>query len=219
MAETEDFELAAALVSALGEPVPHDAARETEAAALLQGLADDRQVLKKAAALCGKPEEPKQFYLCEKIYSLLGRDYDAETVRCAEAYLASPGWEALPSGQTLERGVKVDLSARVRAGVLMDLGGAYAGLGQEEKACAVCLRAYELEPYRAEYAVSVSGALVKSGKTREALDFLLLQKSSPYYRPVRYRGAGGEPHSDTGFRNIIDAQILRVMKRLEDGGK
>ena len=92
----DNFELAAALLTLLGEPVPHDPQRDAAAVALRKGQPDDRSALLKIAGLCGEPETPGQLYLCTKIYSWLGRQYDAKTVKCAEADLSTSGWEALP---------------------------------------------------------------------------------------------------------------------------
>lgn len=215
--ETADFELAAALVSLLGEPVPHDPAKEADAAALRRQFPDDRHALLKAAELCGEPKTPRQFYLCTKIFSWLGRQYDARTVECAEAYLLSPGWDALPSGQTTERGVKTDLAAHSRAGILMDLGVAYAGMENYERACSAYLKAYETEPYRIEYAVEASSAMVCLGREKEAMDFLLLQKHSPYCRTVKYRGSTGRMCYDSFYRDTLDRRINCLKKQMENG--
>ena len=59
--QTTGFELAAALVSLFGEPVPHDPEQDAEAAALREKLPDDRSALLKAAELCGEPKTPGSF--------------------------------------------------------------------------------------------------------------------------------------------------------------
>lgn len=216
MKETADFELAAALVSLLGEPVPHDPGQDAAAAALRERLPDDRSALLKAAELCGTRKTPGQLYLCTKIFSWLGRQADAKTVECAEAYLETPGWEALPEGEAEERGVKIDLFAHSRAGILADLGGAYAGMGNYEKACSVYGKAYELEPYRIGYAVEASNTMVLLGRAGEAVDFLLRQKRSPYCRTVKYRDATGRICYDSSFRDTLDCQIAALEKRMKN---
>ena len=132
------------------------------------------------------------------------------------AYLATPGWEALPAGNMEERGVKIDLLARSRAGIFADLGGAYAGMGNYEKACSAYGKAYELEPYRIGYAVELSSAMVLFGRGEEALAFLLRQKKSPYCRTVKYRGITGQFCYDSSFRDTLDLQIAGLKKRLVD---
>ena len=212
----DDFELAAALVSLLGEPVPHDPGQDAAAAALRERLPDDRSALLKAAELCGTRKTPGQLYLCTKIYSWLGRRYDAKTVKYAEAYLSTTGWGELPRGMVQERGVRIDLAARNRAGILADLGGAYAGQGDYEKACAAYEKAYELEPYRIGYAVEFSNAMLLFGRGEEALQFLLQQKRSPYCHTVKYRGVTGGFCYDSSFRDTLDIQIALLEKRLKN---
>ncbi len=216
MVQTDDFELAAALLALLGEPVPHDPKLESAAAALRQRLPDDHSVLLKAAELCGEPKTPGRLYLCTKIFSWLGRQYDADTVKCAEAYLASSGWDALPSGKTLERGVEIDLGTQNRAGVFADLGSAYAGLGNYEKACSAYGKAFELEPYRIEYAIELSNALMLFGRGEEAVQFLQRQKKSLYCRTMKYRDVTGQICYDSSFRDALDSQITGIKKRLEN---
>lgn len=212
------FELAAALVSLLGEPVPHDPAADAEALSLRKELPDDRRALLKAAELCGKPHTSAQFYLCTKIYSWLGREYDGQTIQCAEACLSLPLWEALPTGTREQEGVTVDLSAHVRAGIFSDLAGACAGTGQYEKACSAYLRAYGLEPYNVNFAMEVSNVLVLLGRQNEAMDFLLLQRKSPCCRVVRYRDREGTVRFNSTFRDILDRQIACLQKRFERNG-
>lgn len=212
----DDFELAAALLTLLGESVPHDPGRDAAAAALRKSQLDDHSALLKIAGLCGEPETPGQFYLCTKIYSWLGRQYDAKTAKYAEAYLSTPGWEALPRGTAQEHGVKIDLTARSRAGILADLGGAYAGQGDYGKACAAYGKAYELEPYRIGYAVELSNAMLLFGRGEESLQFLLRQKKSPYCHTVKYRGVTGGFCYDSSFRDTLDIQITLLEKRLKN---
>lgn len=216
MVQRDDFELAAALLAMLGEPVPHDPKLEPTASILRQRLPDDRSALLKAAELCGEPNTPGHLYLCTKIFSWLGRQFDADTVKCAEAYLAAPGWDALPKGKTLERGIEIDLETQTRAGIFADLGSAYAGLGKYEKACSAYGKAFELEPYRIEYAIEFSNALMLFGRGEEALQFLQRQKKSPYCRTVKYRGVTGQICYNSSFRDTLDSQITGIKKRLEN---
>lgn len=216
MVQTDNFELAAALLWLLGEPVPHDAKLEPAAAALRQRLPDDRSALLKAAELCGEPKTPGILYLCTKIFSWLGRRYDTDTVKCAQAYLASPGWDALPRGQMLERGIEIDLETQSRAGIFADLGSAYAGLGNYEKACSAYGKAFELEPYRIEYAIELSNTLMLFGRGEEAMQFLQRQKKSLYCRTMKYRDATGQICYDSSFRDTLYSQISGIKKRLED---
>ena len=115
-----------------------------------------------------------------------------------------------------ERGRKIDLAARSRAGILVDLGSAYAGQSDYGKACAAYEKAYELEPYRIGYAVELSNAMLLFGRGEEALQFLLRQKKSPYCHTVKYRGVTGGFCYDSSFRGTLDIQIALLEKRLKN---
>jgi tetratricopeptide (TPR) repeat protein len=219
MSETDPFALAAALLSLLGEPVPHDTNLEGAAAAFRGCMQDDRSALLEVARLCGEPRTPQQLYLCTKLYSRLGRQYDAKTAQYAASYLASPGWEELPQGKVELRGIPIDRSAQSRAGVFADLGGACAGMGDYTGACSAYGKAYALEPYRIGYAVQLADALALAGRADEALKFLLEQKKSYYYRPVKYRGVTGAIRRDSTFRDTLDVRIAEMKKRLQDAAQ
>ena len=219
MSESPCFELAAALFSLLGEPVPHDPSANAEAVTLRERLQDEDCVLQKALELCGTPQTPAQFYLCTKLCSWLGRECGELTIQYARDYLASSGWEAVEGGAVENRGVTVDRSASVRAGILADLARAYAGEQKYEKACASYLRAYETEPSNVNYAIEVSNALVLSGRLKEALDFLNHQKQSPYYREVKYRDQNGKIRYNSDFRDLLERQIVCLQSRLKRFGK
>ena len=205
--------LAASILALLGEPVPHHAAEDAEATALRQKFPDDDSLLLKAAELCGTPQTPEQLYLCTKIYSWLGRQYAEKIAACAEAYLASAGWNALPAGIIEECGVKVDLAARSRAEIFSILGSAYAGMHKYQKACAAYYRAHQLEPYRIDYVIEISDVLVHSEKPQEAIDFLTEQKLSPYYKTVKYRNACGKMCFNSEFRDSLDHRLAALRAR------
>lgn len=214
MNKTDGFELAAALLALLGEPVPHSENAVAPAEELLRRRSDARRAVLDAVRVCGTPKTPREFYLCTKLYGRLGRQYDAKTAESAAAYLASPGWEELPRGKEEVRGVSVDLSVRNRAGIFADLGTARAGLGDDAGACSAYGKAYALEPFRVGYAVQLADALARSGRVGEALEFLTEQKKSPYYPAARYRGVTGEIRRDSSFRDMLDARIEEMKKRL-----
>lgn len=213
--QKNDVELAAALFYLLGEPVPHDSSREAQAATIKEQFSDTKQALLKVVELCGEPHTAQEFYLCAKACSWLGRQYDSMTVQFANAYLVSSGWNALPSGTKTENGIPINLSDRYQDGVLADLGGAYAGLGQFVTARSAYLKAYDLEPYNVMYAIEASNTLVQLGRALEAYDFLLLQKKNPYYKPTKYRDEFGEMNYNYFFRESLDQQIEKLNRLLK----
>lgn len=213
--ERRDAQLAAALLSLAGEPVPHDAGRETEAAGLRKQAGSDENALRAVLALCGEPHTPQEYYLCEKACSWLGGEEAGRLIRCAEAYLLSAGWDALPSGTVEERGIRIDLADRVRACVLSELAGALSRENRCSEAESRWMEAFRLEPYRAAYVSAAAAMLVRLGREREALDLLLNQRKSFYYRPVSYREASGEKKVNDDFRRAVDlaaAKLSREMK-------
>lgn len=213
MSMPHNVSLAASILALLGEPVPHNAAEDAEAKILRQKLPDDDSLLLRAAELCGTPQTPEQLYLCTKIYSWLGRQYGEKIAACAESYLASEGWNALPAGITEECGIKVDLAARSRAEIFSLLGSAYAGMHMYQKACAAYYRAHRLEPYRIGYIIEISDVLVRSGRAQEAFDFLTEQKHSPYYKTVKYRNACGKMCFNSEFRYSLDHRLATLKAR------
>ncbi len=202
-------DLAAALLALLGERVPHDEDLERRAAELIREAGSREKAFLKVTELCGRPRTPRQCYLCTKAYSRLGAKYSLQTIRCAERYLASPGWAELPDGDKMENGIRVNLAARCRAGILMNLAGALEESGDQRNAYYNYIEAYGLEPYNAMCAIKAANVLARLGRMQEAYRFLQLQKRSVYYRPVKYRDALGQARSNDLFRQLIDAHLLR----------
>ncbi len=216
MSGKTDVELAAALFSLIGEELPHDRQKDAEAAQRRKQMPDDRQVLLSILALCGEPKTPQQLYICAKAYSWLGAAYSEKAVQAIEAYLASPGWNELPSGTVMEEGIRVSLRVRQRANLYLDLGSGYAAAENLEKAASAYMNAYGLEPYRILCAVEVSNLLVRRGKNKEAMKFLVQQKKAPYYRTQRFRDKNGQMCYNTFFRDSLDRQIEKLKKVIPD---
>lgn len=205
-----DPELAAALLFLLGEPVPHDPKLE-KAAGEIQKATDDRQkLLSEVIELCGEPTTPQTLYLCEKAYSWLGKGYSRETVRLAKAYLEGEEWDALFGRTEVVDGIQVDRGDASRAGVLIDLAGAQEGIGALEEAYSNYRQAYELEPYNAMVVVKAAEVLSKLRGREEALNFMLQQRSSLYYEPVKYHDSLGRLRRNEVFRELIEAHILKL---------
>ena len=207
-----DAELAAALFSLMGEPMPHDPRREAEAAGLRRRAGSGADALRTVLELCGEPHTPQEYYLCEKVCSWLGVEYRSRLIRYAEAYLASPGWDSLPSGEAVEKGLRIDLADRARAGVLSELAGALSSERRYEEAESRYMQAFELEPYRAEAAVAASVMLVRLGKAEEAKDLLERQKKNFYYRPVSYKDASRQKRVNDDFRRTVDIALMKLEK-------
>lgn len=146
--QNPDFELAAALFSLLGEPVPHPPGLDAEAERLKREAADKWELYQHILHLCGNPESPEQEFLCAKVYGRMGKEHSGDVIRCAEAYLHSKGWEALGQTSREEDGIRVEGEASSRASLLLDLAAAYESAEQMEQAYSCARKAYLLEPYR-----------------------------------------------------------------------
>ncbi|MVB11560.1 hypothetical protein CAFE_22800 [Caprobacter fermentans] len=208
--DTVNPELAAALFYLLGESVPHDPKLEKEAGSIWDSLNDRQQLLLKIIELCGEPVEPRELYLCEKAYSWLGGSYCRQTIQFATRYLDSEGWDALSGRAEIVEGIQVDYGESRRAGVLIDLAKALEETGRLEEAYSKYLDAYDLAPYNAMIAVKAAEVLSISRGRKEALNFLLQQRSSLYYEPVKYKDSAGNVHRNKVFQELIESQIIKM---------
>lgn len=208
-----NFQLAAALFSRAAEPVPHDSHLDEEAQRLEHEIGDRETILSRILQLCGKPALPEQYFLCTGIYSRLGKEFAADVIRCGEAYLGSKGWSQLDEITREEDGIRVDAAKSSRASLYTDLAAAYETTGQLEKAYSCARRAYLLEPYREEYAGKAADLLFRLRGKKEAMDFLLEQRNSFYYRPIRYRDVFGNGKVNDRFRRQLDDEIHKCERR------
>ncbi|WP_411677698.1 hypothetical protein [Caproicibacter sp.] len=208
--DTVNPELAAALFYLLGESVPHDPKLEKEAGRIWDSTNDRQRLLLKIIELCGEPVEPRELYLCEKAFSWLGESYSRQTIQYANRYLESKGWDALFGRAEMVEGIQVDYGESRRAGVLIDLAKALEETGRLEEAYSKYLDAYDLAPYNAMIAVKAAEVLASSRGRKEALNFLLQQRNSLYYEPVKYKDSAGNVHRNNIFQELIESQIIKM---------
>lgn len=215
--EETDDDLAAALFYILGKPVPHRTSLEETARRIWEKSGNREEILHKIIALCGSAETPKQKYLVAKAYSWLGKDYDEEMIAAANDYLHTSGWSELSGKQVEQDGISVNQGTVQHSSILLDLARAQEGMGHLNAALFNFMEAYRMEPYRAMYVIKAADVVMKLHGKEEALTFLEEQKKSKYYEPVRYTDAQGNVRHNDLFKQLLDAQILKL--REEDGGK
>jgi tetratricopeptide (TPR) repeat protein len=203
-------ELAAALLWALGENVPHDRALEAEANRQKAEKASREELLQKVILMCSNPITPMQLYLTAKAYSLLGSGFYSQTIQFMREYLKSGGWDKLSGRSVMENGILINHLCMLRAADLTVLARAQENSGKLEDALESFSEAYHFEPYRAMHAVKVADLLVKLHGREEALLFLRHQKQSRYYSPIKYTDTLGEVRRNDEFRRLIDAHILKI---------
>lgn len=203
-------ELAAALLWALGENVPHDRALEAEAIRLKAEKGSSGELLQKVIALCSNPKTPMQLYLTAKAYSLLGSGFYSQTVQSMREYLKTGGWDKLSGRSVMENGILINHLCMLRAADLTVLARAQEGSGKLEDALESFLEAYRFEPYRAMHAVKAADLIVKLRGREEALLFLRHQKQSRYYSSIKYTNTLGEVRCNDEFRRLLDAHILKI---------
>lgn len=204
-----DFELAAALFYVLGAQVPHQKELEPRARDLAQSLGR-RKSLEKIMELCRGREDPASLYILAKTGAWLGRGYREKTIEAALAYLKGPQWRELPSKVTLEDGIARDPGVTVRADLLRDVAQAEQALGKLDKAQAHFAEAYRLEPYNAMNAVKIADCIVRRSGRTEALRFLREQRKSACFEPVKYQDIGGNTHINSAFKDMLNAQIMKL---------
>lgn len=210
--KTVSDELAAALLSKLtGEFVPHDPALEESARSTMTRMEPEKLLLK-IISLCGEPATPRRSYLCAAAYSRLGEKYAEETIRCAEHYLKSNGWKELEERAWTENGISVRGADAYRASLFCALAAARETKDDLKGAYSALLKAYALEPYRGDYLAKAADLLAKLRGKREALDFLLEQKNSRYFKPVRYTDAFGNQQRNESFRKLLDLESEKLRK-------
>ena len=206
----DQSELAAALFHMLGAAVPYSRKDEGKARELFEALPTKERRLMKVISLCGTPETPRQFYLLAKACSWLGADYRMETIRWASAYLDSDGWDALPHQIVIENGILISQAAMCRAEIYDILAQAQDEEGRYEAALANFSEAYRLEPYNALNAIKMADVILQCRSRKEALNFLIQQKSSRYYHPIHYQDAQGGRFTNDTFQQLLNAHILKL---------
>ncbi len=205
-------DLAAALFSVLGESVPYRSSLTEEATRLRDEIQDREKVLLKIVELCGELKTPKQLYLAEKAYSWLGKQYYSQVIQYAGAYLHTEGWNELFGRAKEENGISINYAAAQRASVLLDLAKAQEGTGHLESALFNFMEAYQLEPYSAMNAIKAADVIAKLHGREEALMFLMQQKKSKYYTPVKYTDSQGSARRNDVFKQLLDAHILKLQE-------
>lgn len=208
-----DFERAAALFWALGGEIPHDPGLERTASEKVKEWNSREKTLRRAAELCGEGDTPQQKYLLTKLYSWMGAEYAEKTIRFASSYLSGEPWSKLPRATVRQDGISVNQEIAARASIFSDLALAQMQRGESSPALANYSEAYRLEPYNAMYPVKIADLLALTRGVEEALEYLRNQKSSAYYRPVRYTDERGVRRENDTFRQLLDAHIRKMEAR------
>lgn len=94
--------------------------------------------------------------------------------------------------------------------MLRDLAQAEQALGKLDKAQAHFAEAYRLEPYNAMNAVKIADCILRRSGRAEALRFLREQRKSSYFEPVKYQDISGAVHTNSAFKDLLNAQILKL---------
>lgn len=204
-----NLDLAAALFYMLGAQLPHKKELEPKVQVWVQSLGR-RKSLEKILEMCEKGNDPGSLYLSAKACAWLGRGYRERTIQLIQKYLSGPAWKELPNRVTLEEGIARDAGASVKADLLRDLAQAEQALGKLDRAQIHFNEAYRLEPYNAMNAVKISDCIVRRGGREEALRFLREQRKSSYFDPVKYQDAAGNVCVNNSFKNMLNAQILKL---------
>ncbi|MFU0833186.1 MAG: hypothetical protein ACFWUC_09690 [Oscillospiraceae bacterium] len=124
-----------------------------------------------------------------------------------------------PAERKKVEGIMIDYGDSHRAGVFIDLAKALEEVGSLEEAYSNYLQAYELMPYNAMVVIKAAEVLSRSRGREEALNFLLQQRHSLYYDPIKYRDAAGKIHQNAVFQNLLESHILKLQGKSTEGQK
>lgn len=175
---------------------------------ILSSCKDRKEVLLKAIELCGEnPTTPKQLYIVSNCYVWLGAKYRVQAIEYLEKYInAGAVWSGTPKDIIKFDGYSVNQFEANKASVYYDLGKAYEGEYEFEKAEQAYLNAEKIEPYFATYSVCVANTYVKRNDLQKALNYLENKKQGNYYKK-----------NINDYKTLLDSAIDDVTKKIEKG--
>ncbi|MFR1480790.1 MAG: hypothetical protein ACLSB9_36460 [Hydrogeniiclostridium mannosilyticum] len=59
-------------------------------------------------------------------------------------------------------------------------------------------------------AVKIADCILRRSGRTEALRFLREQRKSSYFEPVKYQDISGAVHTNSAFKDLLNAQILKL---------
>lgn len=178
---------------------PHNAGGEVGKAAqrISKTCSNRHELLLKIIELCGDdPLTPKELYIVSGAYVQLGAKYRPQAIEYLEKYIATRA----SFGSVKENAVYR------KAAVYKDLGEAYEGEYQFDKAEQAYLMAEKIDPDTAAYSVCVSRIYTKTGDLHKALEYLNSKKATKNYLS-----------NFDEYRTVIDTFIDETEEKIKKG--
>lgn len=175
---------------------------------ILNSCKDKQAVLLKAIDLCGEnPKTPKQLYVVSNCYVCLGAKYRLQAIEYLEKYIdVGAVWSGTPKDTIKFDGYSVNQLEENKALVYYNLGKAYEGEYEFEKAEQAYSNAEKIEPHFATYSICVANTYIKRNNLQKALDYLENKKYGNYYKK-----------NINDYKILLDSAIDDVMKKIEKG--
>jgi len=179
-----------------------------------------QDVLNKVIELCGEPVIPRQRYFLAKAYALSRVEFRKQAIIHIEQYLNNPLYENAYINHhhsfadkffSLNEEMNIHLSD-----MYSDLGKAYEGEYEFDKALNCYKKENELVPFWAAPYCRICSILIKQNKLADAMETYLVAKKSPYYKPLKFK-IGDDAYTEDTFKIVIDNHIIELQGEIDNG--
>lgn len=178
-----------------------------------------QDILDKVIELCNPPNTPHKRYLTAMAYSWSVAKYRQEAIFSIKQYLDGALYEAaynnISHGTVCCHPVSeedIHLSNMYR-----DLGRAYEGEYDFEKAYQAYSESVKLTPYYAHTYCNLARVLTKMNNIAAAKEVFEKSKKTIYYEPFTIKTQLGKSYVDDGFKKVIDSSLSEVVEKINKG--
>jgi tetratricopeptide (TPR) repeat protein len=163
------------------------------------------EVLDKILKLCSNIKEPHAYYLTGTAYVWKGAKFRKDAINYLEKYSTNPS-EALCGGSYLRGGKFVEQTLEMHLHyVYQNLGKAYEGEYDFDKALLYYIKAKESDPYVESSYIHIAEIYSKLGDLDKSIETLKAVQQSEYYK------------DDNSFKVIIDSYLKEFTDKKERG--
>gem|GEM_PF-942019 len=221
--DSQNIDIAEQMLSFfIGIPVTHSSKDSlAKAKSIVQQCPTNQDVFNKIIELCGEPKTSRQRYILAEAYAISRVAFRKQAIYYLQLYLSNPPYEdAYIYSHHLvgHRESSVEEEKNIHLGHMYDnLGKAYEGEYEFEKALECYKKELELTPFWPVGYYCVACILIKQGKMNEAMQVYLNAKLSPYYEPIKYKSPSGDFYVDNVFKRVIDEHIAELQEKINRG--
>lgn len=173
-------------------------------------------ILDKAIELCVNAKEPAAYLNIAEAYRLKGTKYRSEAIKYYNKFLENPVFMKTNKKYAIQAYQNITTENIELSNVYMNLGNAYEGQYDFEKALKMYKESQKIDPSNQIIYCCIARVYSKMNKLDESINILRKAKSSKYYK-INATTILNKVYKDDTFAKVIDSYLKDYEDKKERG--